>query len=82
MKMKLFSGLAAAALLASPAMAAGHKAKAPKSEKACTAKGGTWNKKDKKCELTEVDTAKKKEEAAQPTTGEAAPAQTDTGLGN
>jgi hypothetical protein len=70
---KLLASLAAVSLvaIATPAMAGGKKDAGPKTEKACTAKGGTWTKKGKKCKLPDAAAA-----ATTTTTEEAAPAAT------
>lgn len=63
--------------LSSPVFAGGKKAAGPKTEKACTEKGGTWNKKKKHCTLPDTTTAAPKTEEAAPAapTEEAAPAE-------
>ena len=75
---KLLASLAAVSIvaLATPAMAGGKAAHGPKTEKACTEKGGTWTKKGKKCKLPEAAAAAATEEAAPAAaTEEAAPAE-------
>lgn len=69
MKSKILSAFAVAALVATPVLAAGKKAGHPKTEKACTEKGGTWDAKKKKC----AEAAKPAEAAPAAPAPEAAP---------
>jgi len=75
MKLNLFAGLAAAALIATPVLAKDKKAshKAPKTEAACTEGGGTWTAGKKKGKGT-CAMAAAHDAMMAPAAGDAAPA--------